>query len=98
MTNNKYFGNKELLVILSKEKSNQIYEYVIHIFDIEKENIFWMAKFYFNKDSSKLREHKPIIPLPYTRWVILVGESQKELYFVPNDPEKLIYTLYSEKK
>ena len=94
----KYFRNKELLVILSKEKSNQIYEYVVHIFDIEKEKIFWIAKFYFNKNSSKLREHKPIIPLPYTHWVILVDESEKDLYFVPNDPEKLIYTLNSEQK
>ena len=90
----KYFNNKRILVILSKEKEG----YFSHIFEIQNEKIFWIDKMIVDTYNKNLREAKPIVPLAKTGWVILIEETEKELFFEPEDPKKMPYVLHSDFK
>ena len=89
-----YFNNKRILVILSKEKER----YFSHIFEIQNEKIFWIDKMIVDTYHKNLREAKPIVPLAKTGWVVLIDETEKELFFEPEDPKKMPYFLHSDVK
>ena len=94
----KYSKYDFVFAVLSHEKSDFSANYTVHIFDIDKDKIYWIDKFTIETLNNKLRKYNPLIPIFATNVMILVHESEKALYVVSENPKFKNYVLRTTKK
>ena len=94
----KYSKYDFIFAVLSHEKSDVSANYTVHIFDIDKDKIFWIDKFTIETLNNKLRKYNPLIPIFATNVMVFVDESEKVLYVVSENPKLKNYVLRTTKR